>query len=173
MRGSPEERFWPKVDKTDGCWLWTAYVNHLGYGQLGRGRRGEGQVGAHVFSWELIHGPVPAGKEIDHRPTCPKRCVNPEHLRAITHKQNLENRAGPNRNSTSGFRGVTFRKDCNKWEAKIGHNGRIIRSGLFDTIEEANEAAIALYRKYHTHSDWDVRFPNTLPPQERKRDDNE
>ena len=30
-------RFWPKVDKSNknGCWLWTASTNKLGYGQIG------------------------------------------------------------------------------------------------------------------------------------------
>lgn len=27
-----EERFWEKVNRTDGCWLWTAGTNNRGYG---------------------------------------------------------------------------------------------------------------------------------------------
>jgi len=153
MRGTPEERFWAKVDKTDGCWLWTASVHPAGYGYFSRGTRVEGPVYAHVFSWELVNGPVPEGKEVDHRKTCPKWCVNPEHLRAITHKQNMENRAGPNRNSTSGIRGVHFCKRDKKWRAQIEHHGKTIYGGSFDTAEEAAEARIALEQKYFTHSD--------------------
>lgn len=28
------DRFWSKVDKTDGCWLWTGANNGEGYGQI-------------------------------------------------------------------------------------------------------------------------------------------
>jgi hypothetical protein len=28
---TPEERFWPRVNKTDTCWLWTGNINHHGY----------------------------------------------------------------------------------------------------------------------------------------------
>lgn len=28
-------RFWTKVDKTDGCWLWTAGTQSRGYGAIG------------------------------------------------------------------------------------------------------------------------------------------
>lgn len=32
--GSPEERFWAKVDKTPNCWVWTAAVSSSGYGNF-------------------------------------------------------------------------------------------------------------------------------------------
>ena len=28
------DRFWAKVQMTDGCWLWTAKCDHGGYGRL-------------------------------------------------------------------------------------------------------------------------------------------
>lgn len=28
------ERFWSKVNKTDGCWIWTAFKNPKGYGRF-------------------------------------------------------------------------------------------------------------------------------------------
>ena len=163
MRGSPEERFWPKVDKTDGCWLWTAGVHH-GYGWFNVGGK---PVGAHRFSWELANGPIPKGKEIDHM-CWVTRCVNPAHLRVVTRKQHKEHRQGPNPNSTSGFRGVTFYKRYGKWRAQIGHHGKNIHGGYFNTAEEANRAFIALQQKYFTHSDLDVREPNTSTPQEER-----
>lgn len=78
-RRPTEERFWEKVDKTDTCWNWTA-ANVLGYGRFSVGGR---LVSAHRFSYELEHGPIADGLQIDHlcRNT---RCVNPEHLEAVT-----------------------------------------------------------------------------------------
>lgn len=80
---SPEERFWAKVDKTDTCWLWTACKNGDGYGQFALA----GMRGAHRVSYEWAKGAIPEGLEIDH--LCRIRhCVNPEHLEAVTHREN-------------------------------------------------------------------------------------
>lgn len=34
MRGTPEERFWDKVQKSEGCWTWTGSISSSGYGQI-------------------------------------------------------------------------------------------------------------------------------------------
>jgi hypothetical protein len=73
-----EERFWPRVNKSATCWLWTGAV-HNGYGVLRRGPRGAGLIRAHVASWELTHGKVPTGLDVCH--SCDVRaCVRPDHL---------------------------------------------------------------------------------------------
>ena len=166
VHGSPEERFWAKVNKTDGCWLWTRCTDRDGYGRFGVDA--DRVVYSHRFAWELVNGPVPPGKELDHMCYI-TQCVNPDHLRVLTPKQHRENRRGPQRNSTSGFRGVTFDKQRNKWMAIARNYGKNIYGGRFDTAEEANEAAIALRRKLFTHSDMDVREPNTTPQEESER----
>jgi len=44
-------------------------------------------VYAHRYAWELVHGSIPEGLEIDH--TCRNtRCVNVEHLEAVTRLEN-------------------------------------------------------------------------------------
>ena len=71
------ERFWPKVEKTDGCWLWRGTLNGYGYGRITvDGRR---VVGAHVASWLLHHDAPPPGRCVLHRCDNP-RCVRPDHL---------------------------------------------------------------------------------------------
>lgn len=90
MHLSPSERFWSKVDKTDTCWLWTAGKIPDGYGTFYVGRSDEKRLSslAHRYSYELHHGPIPKGKEIDH--LCGVRsCVNPLHLEAVTHRENV------------------------------------------------------------------------------------
>ncbi len=83
-----KDRFWKYVRKTSGCWLWTGTVRSDGYGVLGRGKRGEGLIRAHRFSWELVHGPVPKGMFVLHRCDNPP-CVRPSHLFLGTNQDNV------------------------------------------------------------------------------------
>lgn len=83
----PDERFWAKVDKTDTCWLWTAYISPDGYGRFDR-LRAMGEQSAHRIAYVLLVGPIPDGLELDH--LCRVRhCVNPLHLEAVTHAENV------------------------------------------------------------------------------------
>lgn len=81
-------RFWAKVDKTDGCWLWDGKPNSDGYGRFRVWRDGRWtHVRAHVWAWEQVHGPVPEGHTLDHvrRRGCHhKHCVRPDHLEPVT-----------------------------------------------------------------------------------------
>lgn len=71
-------RFWSKVQKTDGCWLWIGARVPNGYGSLGN-VLGRSQVGAHRVSWLLNRGPIPKGMMVCH--TCDVRlCIRPDHL---------------------------------------------------------------------------------------------
>lgn len=74
-----ESRFWSKVQKTDGCWLWVgAKHGRYGHGKMLK-RMGEPLREAHRVSWELHYGPIPDGMCVLHRCDNPP-CVRPEHL---------------------------------------------------------------------------------------------
>jgi len=101
----------------------------------------------------VLHGyPLKPNQEVDH---IDGNGLNNDihNLRACTHKQNLENQKGAQKNSKSGIRGVSWDKKSNIWRAQIKHNGKKIVLGHYVTIEEAEKVVIAARKKFFTHSD--------------------
>lgn len=67
------------------CWFWKGGLDTNGYGCF---KIPSKQVIAHRFSYELFKGRIPKGLVIDH--ICRnKSCVNPDHLDAVTQKENI------------------------------------------------------------------------------------
>lgn len=93
-----EERFWEKVDKrgTEECWNWKG--GRVGKAEVVLGRYGRFATSTtrgnvvlvlpHRYSWELHHGPVPAGLLVLHACDNPG-CVNPDHLLLGTNTANM------------------------------------------------------------------------------------
>ena len=73
-------------------------------------------------------------------------------LRLVTNGQNQQNRPAP-KNSSSGYRGVTWHKKANKWMSRICHNGKREMLGLFETAEEAYEVYKTKASEIYTHID--------------------
>lgn len=82
-----EARFWAKVDKTETCWTWRGSQDRHGYGHA----RVVGEnVLVHRFAYAISRGPIPEGMTVDH--LCFNTiCVNPDHLRLLTHSENAAN----------------------------------------------------------------------------------
>ena len=83
-----EQRFWEKVLKTEGCWLWQGATNLQGYGKLSRGRVSEGTLAAHRLSYEIAFGAIPPGQYVLHKCDTPL-CVRPDHLFLGSQTDNL------------------------------------------------------------------------------------
>lgn len=62
-------------------------------------------------------------------------------LRLATPLTNTQYRVCPNRNNTSGHRGVTWFARNRKWRAQVGYKGKCIFCGYHDRIEDAVRAA--------------------------------
>ncbi len=87
LAASPAERFWSNVtaEPNSGCFLWVGGLDSNGYAPFtvfGVKTR------AHRFSYEAFVGPIPDGMHILHSCDVPC-CVNPAHLRAGTHQDNM------------------------------------------------------------------------------------
>lgn len=82
------ERLMARVVKDDatGCWIWTGALVK-GYGRIGRGRAGTGQVATHRAAYEMLRGYIPAGFHLDHLCRNPP-CCNPDHLEPVTPAEN-------------------------------------------------------------------------------------
>jgi len=78
------------------------------------------------------------GVEVDHRD---RNGLNNQrsNIRACTPQQNQFNR-GPQKNNTSGYKGVSWDKSRNKWKANITLRGKTINLGLFIIITDAAKA---------------------------------
>lgn len=71
------------IDLDAPCWLFTGRTTK-GYGVISiKGR----ETYVHRYVYEQMRGPIPEGLELDHLCRVP-RCVNPQHLEAVTHKVN-------------------------------------------------------------------------------------
>lgn len=83
------ERFLDKVsmEPNSGCWLWTGTLQRQGYGRFYKVNK-QPAILAHRVAFEHFVGPIPTGLELDHLCRV-KGCVNPKHLEAVTHAENM------------------------------------------------------------------------------------
>lgn len=92
MRG----RFWAKVEKSRGCWRWTA-ATWDGYGLFDTGLV-LGTRKAHRVSWTIHNGSIPRGKQVLH--ACDVRhCVRPDHLFIGTNADNCRDKIAKGRHA--------------------------------------------------------------------------
>jgi hypothetical protein len=101
---------------------------------------------AHRLAWLWFHGTMPAD-QIDHIDG--NRANNAiANLREATNSQNQRNR-GSTKLNTSGFKGVSWRKEAGKWYAQIKIGGRPIFLGYYDTPAAASASYSVAAAKYH------------------------
>lgn len=111
---------------------------------------GDGNRGANYQRMMPMHRQVldaKSGELVDHinGNKLDNRCSN---LRIVNTQQNQHNRAKL-LNNTSGYKGVQWRKDRNKWVAVIRVNTRLITLGTFKDIKDAAQAYNDAALRYH------------------------
>jgi hypothetical protein len=110
-----------------------------------------------VLVWIYHHGDVPVDRLVDHHKSADTLNDRIENLRLATHEENNKNRVKSlsfkGKPTSSKYKGVTWFKRYEKWQAQI----RVIKDGkrcrlflgYFDTEEEAYAAYVAAAKLHH------------------------
>lgn len=88
-QGVIRERLLARVESepNSGCWLWLGTLhNRQGYGMVWLAWLGRKQL-AHRLAYLAWKGPITPPLQVDHRCNNP-RCINPDHLRLVTSREN-------------------------------------------------------------------------------------
>lgn len=94
-----------------GCWLWAGSLAGSGYARFMLNKK---MVAAHRVAYELKHGPIPDGLQMDH--LCRVRCcINPDHVEPVTASTNVKRGLVPamllERNISSEMRQLTAERN--------------------------------------------------------------
>ena len=116
-------------------WKWHAAWYHGGFRATRNSPRVNGKqktILMHTVVAQRMRIDARRIDHIDHNPLNNRR----SNLRTATVVQNGHNR-GPNKNNTTGVKGVSFDKVRGRYRARIGFENKHYHLGLFDTIPEA------------------------------------
>ena len=124
------------VDSVSKCWNWNGSHTRKGYAKFWWNNKTE--LAMH-FSYETFVGPIPEGLEPDH--LCKnKGCSNPDHLEAVTRRENLVRGDSPV--------GINARKThCTNGHVFSTENTRINKDGSRACRECGRINAVKSYRK--------------------------
>lgn len=106
----------------------------------------------HRVAFAHYHGYWPKGF-IDHI-NCDQSDNRISNLRDVSNAENLQNNWAPQRNSTTGFRGVAKTKYPGVYAAEISVNKVRHRLGTFRSPEAAHAAYIEAKQKLHGRANW-------------------
>lgn len=156
----PKEHFIKESKKTGCSKTWNTrysgteagYKNNHGYISVGIRARGiKTQIQAHRIVWEMNHGKIPEGMQIDHI-NGHRHDNRISNLRLATHAENLRN-VKMRKSNRSGFKGVSMnygrnRLRTNPYRARIRLSGKEVFLGCYKTANEAHLAYVDAANKH-------------------------
>lgn len=113
MEAKDIERFWSKVNKSDGCWMWTTGKNRSGYGMFKANKK---MFISSRLSYQLQNGEIPKGMFVCHKCDNPS-CVNPDYLFLGTPQDNVDDMIAKGRQAIR----LGTKKSVRKTHCKRGH----------------------------------------------------
>ncbi len=138
-------KFWAKVQKSDGCWVWQGCIVRR-YGVLGHDGK---QVKAHRVAWGLTNGPIPNGLSVLHKCDNPP-CVRPDHLFLGTQLDNMRDCSAKGRSGIRGMNGTGLR---DKEHCFRGH--LLSPENIYIGVKAGAERRMCrLCRKIHNAAHW-------------------
>ena len=140
-------------DPETGVFKWVVLISNVKAGAVAGSKHNKGYLMisidskrylSHRLAWFYIHGWWPTD-QIDHINGVKddNRLCN---LREATPAENARN-TGIRATNTSGYKGVSLRKEIKKYAARVRHNGRCFFLGYFDCPKEAHAAYCAAAEK--------------------------
>lgn len=121
-------RFLAKVQKTDGCWLWTGWKFKSGYGGFDVD---DSVLRAHRAAWRLFRGGT-NGLQVLHRCDTPP-CVRPDHLFLGSQKDNMDDMIAKGRQAVGDRHGSRTHPEAVPRGDRNGsrkHPERLTRGGM-------------------------------------------
>jgi len=126
------------IDKEDFEWLnqWKWYCNSYGYAvrEKNYGVKNGKRVRKSIWMHREINK-TPKGMDTDHIDRNPLNNKK-SNLRTVTHGQNMFNLSKA-KNNISGYKGVSWHKETQKWRAYLQINKKQKYFGLFSDIKDA------------------------------------
>jgi len=109
--------FIKRIEKTESCWLWKGCLDKNGYGLAYDQERMNTGL-AHRLVYILLKGSIAEGLVLDH--LCRTHaCVNPEHLEAVTQKENVRRGESYWRNKDHCTKGHEYKGTVNTRGARV------------------------------------------------------
>jgi len=152
----------PRDMPDDVCWIWQGVANKTtGYGQAYVDKK---RLKAHRLVYEIFVGPIPHGLHVLHSRQCISRlCVNPNHLRCGTNKENMEDKIAMGhqpRGSTHYMAALT--------EIKVAHilRWRYERNMTYEALAEYHGVDIVTIHDIIQRKTWTHVLPGQYPAPE-------
>jgi hypothetical protein len=129
VKPGAEERFWSRVEKTDGCWFWRGGITTEGYGRFFHGGK---DVPAHHMPMIFAGCEPPRYPMVCDHLCRVRHCVRwPDHVEVVTQGENTYRGVSPfarNKAKTECIRGHPFDEVNTQWIERDGKPARQCRA---------------------------------------------